>query len=189
MHGRLAFVLRATQNNDKVIILDSEQGKLELYKKTNLPIYNGLLIRWESSKQQLIIIEALPLPIQFNQNLLSFYHFVLEICSNYIPIGLVSVEVFELIYFLYFNFQIFINHDRQKIFVVRLFCVLGLGVDGIRFRNLLPLLSIPIDRINKQEIDLEIEKELDVFIEESLDFHTLSYKFKTRLFYKKVGTV
>ena len=189
MYGGLAFVLRVCPNKNKIILLDRKNGKIELYKKNRLTIYNGLLVNCHDNGKQAVIAECLPSGVKFNQVQLSFYHLILEICLNFIPLGMLCPEIFDLIYFIYFSFHLLETSISKKILIYKMFCLLGLGPDSCKYKHLSKLLFIPIDIIVMHHIDLEFEKELNIFIKESLDLYPSIYKFKTKFFLKEIGVL
>lgn len=189
MHAGLgfAFVLKVSNKTSKVVLLDKEHGKLELYSKKRIAIYNGLLIKFEANGRALNLVDLYPIHFKFNKSQLKFYHLVLEICENFIPPGLESPDIFELLRFLYFSFDSFDSNFSQKLFLHRLFSKIGIGSGNKKFSALSNLLLNPIDRIVQQPLDLETEERLNSFIKESLDLNPSIYGFNTRCFFRDVG--
>ena len=95
----LAFVLRVSNKHSKVVLLDRGQGKFELYSRASSSIYNGLLIKYDAeSKRLLNVADWYPLSSKFGDKRLRFYHLVLEICEKFIPVGLESSDIFDLMH-------------------------------------------------------------------------------------------
>src|SRR3990167_7062189 len=119
MHGGLAFVLRVYPNKNKTILLDRKNGRIELYQNNKLSIYNGLLVNCHDDGKQINIIECLPSGLNFSQTQLSFYHLILEICLNFIPSGIFCPEIFDLIYFVYFSFDLLEAPASKKMLIYK----------------------------------------------------------------------
>ena len=189
MHPGLSygFVLRSSNKTSKVVLLDKDCGRLELYSRKNFSIYNGLLIKFEADGKSLSLADSYPIHFKFSKSTLKFYHLVLEVCENFIPPGLESGDIFELLYFLYFSFGSFSSGVSQKLFLHRLFNKLGIGSGSNKYSELSKLLLNPIDRVVQHPLDLETEYRLNAFIKECLDLNPAIYGFNTRCFFREVG--
>lgn len=112
---------------------------------------------------------------------LIFFHHVLEICYFFIFEGSPVSEIFELLSFLYFSADTIYNRCSKKIFLCKLFFLLGIYPEDKHFQLLFfnRVASESIDILINETIDLRIERRLDAWLSACLAMHPYVNSFKT----------
>lgn len=182
-------------NKHKIILLDKELGKTECFLSKSdvaIKLSSGALFKYSKVNSNsnfignLDIIES-PLD-QAKANIL-FFHHVLEICYYFMSMESPEPEIFNLLIQLYYNFDKYLDAKFQKLFICRVFALLGLYPKDYATKSakFLHFLSIPVDMITQAEIDLVIERLLNNWIAECFNLHPYAHLFKTKNYLSNLG--
>lgn len=195
MQCNTGIILRVDfSNKQKIAIYDRALGKLEFNvwsdKSRNLNLCNGMLINYVIGKDSRLLINNINIinaPFELAKLNILFLHHILELSYYFTSPGVEDVELFDLIYFLFYSFDQLENLRLQKIILVRFFLLLGFYPEDDGAKNYFYyLMSIPIDSIMAMAIDLKYEKELDLWIMKCINMHPYARSFKTKHFLNKI---
>lgn len=198
MQCNTGIILRVDfSNKQKIAIFDRDLGKLELNvwsdKSRSLNLCNGMLINYVIGRQSRPLINNINIinaPFELAKLNILFLHHILELSYYFTSPGIEDVELFDLIYFLFYSFDQLENLRLQKIILVRFFLLLGFYPEDDGAKNYFYyLMSIPIDSIMDVAIDLKYEKELDLWIMKCINMHPYARSFKTMHFLNKIVTL
>ncbi len=178
----------------KLAVLDNALGKI-MCVPNRQNICAGSLISYDITHQRTIYfardIELLYMPLDLAKEDILFLHHVLEICYYFIPVGSMPVtrttsEIFKFIQFLYSSEYLLKHLFFKKIFLFKLLVSLGVYLPGNKFKNVYfhRLASLSIDMIVNEDIDLEVERDLDVWLSNCVSMHPCVDYFKTVHFLK-----
>lgn len=177
----------------KVIIFDRSLGKFDAIVPSTIKHFNlcnGLLVNYNYQlKGKLQFIDNINIindPFLLAQNDLLFFHHILELCYYFIPMGISCDDLFDFIKFLFFSPQKLKTVKSQKILLCRFFLLLGMYPECKTSPKFNYLMSIPIDIVDNELIDLENEKELNLWIIKCINIHPYAKSFKTINFLTEV---
>jgi hypothetical protein len=177
-------------SNNKVIILDKIQGKIECI--TTMPSLSvGSLITYNIRQKQathFISDSALIyIPLSLAQADILFFHHVLELVYYFIQIGDCAKEVFDLLAFLYSASIVTMTQQAKKFFLLKLLTSLGSVPEHneIRTKVITYLNTMDIKQLNEIIIDTTSEKELDRWLWCCVWQHPYVNEFKTVHFLAK----
>ena|SRR3990167_5814709 len=187
MNPAYAFILKLSTKGGRALFFDKQIGTFEAFLDFKAQVFNGLLVKYQLNNGFVKVVEKIPSNFYFGFQDLQFYHFILEVIYNFIPIGMDSDQVFNLMQFIYISFDTIESNKQRKFIIFNLFTLLGAGANETKYPNLLTFSKFPIDRMVHCTIDLEIEEELNAFIRETLDSYKITFSFKTGSFLKEVG--
>jgi hypothetical protein len=171
----------------KLALLDRDLGKI-MAVPHRVDISHGTLISYFSRTQEsmhfIYNIDIMDMPLALAQHDIFFVHHVLELCYYFIPQGSQALHVFRTLLHFY-EFPVILDTPvMKKIFIMKIFFMLGVHPEGNYLRNAqcIELLSTSIDILASRSIDLSIEQELDVWLEYCIKNHPRSEYFKTMNF-------
>ncbi len=177
-------------DQSRCIVLDQELGKINGYLSLcrQPQLCHGMIIRYANKEykngRHLYDIEILETSHVLAKKNIIFLHHLLEFCLFFVPQGLpthVLISFFK---------EIYLHHDHlnqpliQKILICKLLNLLGIFPEheAIQIPKILFFLSMPVDRLVDQEIDLKIEQQLDTWIFYGVQMHPTPQCFKTMRF-------
>lgn len=185
MEKRTGIVLKTYFSlKRKISVLDQENGRID-YVTSMEDICTGTLIRYGvhlgNGAHFIHDIDKIGLPLLLARQDLLFFHHILELCYFFIPSGSDSLELFSLIEYLYSIENNLLSSWFKKVFLVKFFMIIGMYPEesGSITACVHRLSLIPIDKLFTQEIDLDNEKELDVWLKSCVSAHPAINKFKT----------
>lgn len=170
----------------KITILDAKLGKIEVTPAFNnrsqgpQAYFNfspGMYIRYRldnSSKGTIISdFSIYAIPTYWSRYNLVFFHQVLMLCYYFSPLDQESFELFNMVKQLYVNPMEFSKLISQKIFICKLFKVLGIFPAHIidKDKKLYYLIFHIIDSNVELEETKEISAMLDYWIESCIQVH------------------
>lgn len=175
------------KNRERVSLLDSQLGKLEVSFNRFLPGY-GVLLEYTIIKTvfagrvnyALDSIEFIAIPTKCYPQKLHFFHQVLEICYYFIPLENPIPGVFDLLFLLYDEQKWATKHFFEELFICKLFMILGFFPEEPQFltQSFMRLAELPIDTVLDEHVDLERSKEMRMWINACLQTHPQAKKFK-----------
>lgn len=170
--------------HNTISLLDQTHGK-QRFVLRDASVSVGALVEYTYSlRRRYTVIDSLEvvaLPFSLAKKDILFLHHVLEICHYFIPEGSCETGVFQLLHTLYTQGHKFDNPLMQKIFLAKLFMLLGMHpeLEPNNVRYFERLLSEPIDKIIHEQLDLVVEQELGRWIYACVIVHPLASYFKT----------
>jgi len=181
----IGIILKKYQPKKKTIaILDKNAGKIKCVpNKEDLPL--GALIQYfiknNRSPYFLENIEIIHIPFDVAIDDILFFHHVLETCYNFIPYHCPADQVFELLKYLYLCGNSIKCNNNKKLFLFKLFTILGLYPEGVKFQTPFfhALAITSIDTIISKNLHLNSENKLDAWLHYCMTMHPEFSKFKT----------
>lgn len=183
------IVLRQPHNgNNKISVLDKEIGKIDgIVPATHLHrLCRGAIIQYVISTQRngslFQALDIIEIPFEWARHDILFLHHLLEITFHFLPFHIKHDSVFELLRFIYSMPR---GHSLllKKLYVMRLFILLGMYPDINKDSTLVIALKRPFDDIVDKGIHLGInESELDAWLLECVFTHPHVSLFKTMHF-------
>lgn len=183
----------------KIALLDQHCGRIDasvrfVYKnKFCEQICSGTVVTYELAERghffTVHLQKFIDVPLRLAKNNILFLHHLLELCYFFIPAGgHDSPSVFDLIQFLYCNKGVAIASSVQKLFLLRFFALLGIHSESIHLRD--PLfhywISCPLSVLFEQQIAIENERLLDVWLINCVNSHPMVGSFRTVRFLDEV---
>lgn len=192
MKRHIGIVLKKYHPKKRVaVILDNDLGNIKCVPGYQEPVL-GSLISYFITKQKPFCfiknIEILHIPFKTAVDDILFLHHVLELCHEFIPPLCPSIEVFELIKYLYFFPNMIKYSIDKKIFLLKLFSLLGLYPEGLQFQTAYfhMLATKSIDTIISEHLHLKSEIEIDNWLHQCIEMQPELGNLKTINFlYKK----
>lgn len=178
---------------NKILIFDRTMGKLNVSLSANKisNLCNGTIFTYDFNEKNTFFIinnlNILDVPLNIGKTNILFLHNILEICYYFLPFGVVSNELFDLISFLYFYFDKFQTDQLQKFFLCRVFLILGIYPEVKMSDYFNYVMSLPIDMVDKNSIDLSLDKELNLWIIKCMQIHPYKNSLKTINFLTRVA--
>lgn len=173
----------------KLCVFDRVWGKIDCVPEREYPIERlsvGTLIFYYSEKQRrryypITNVDMVRAPFAAARSDLLFVHHVLEIAYNFISFEQHDNALFELLTFACAHGQLLRSAREKKLFLFKLFVVLGMYPEGSLFRcaELHCLAVGAIDNLFDLNIDLKIEKELDYWLLKCIAMYPGADNFKT----------
>lgn len=191
MEERCAIILKSDiSNRNKITVLDRDAGVCTLYVHQKHACCCGAFVRYHAEmRAHSLCVRELSLcsiPAFSSVPALLFFHQVLEICLHSVPCGDAAEDVFDLVAFLYSRENSLLLDCQQaamaqKVFLCKLFIVLGMYPDDKKFQKLYfkRIMIESIDSLMLQPIDLVYEGELDEWIRACFAIHPYRQSFKT----------
>ena len=175
---------------NRIILLDREKGKIScIMQGKNICL--GSVISYVCEKRQrgtfLCDVEVIEVPCELAQQDILFLHHTLEICFYFIPFDGGKSQVFDLILFLYAHISVASERARKKLFLCKLFTMLGICPEYKTAEKIYFYLAelSSVDMITHEAIDLKNERTLERWLLQSLLEHPRMQKFKTIHFLTK----
>ena len=169
-------------------MLDSQLGKIVCVPRTGKQIATGALISYDIAHQTSLYfihsIELLYIPFDLARDDILFLHHVFELCYYFVPVGSSPHPSFALLRFLYTTGYKLSNTFLKKVFLFKLFTLLGIYPEEKEFSN--PyfnyLVALSVDMIVNESVDLEVERELERWLNKCVLIHPCVEYFKTTYF-------
>ncbi len=127
-------------------------------------------------------ISITDLPFDLGRSDIFFWHHILELCYYFVPIGVHTSQLFELLSFLYtVDTGTCWKRETKKIFLFKLLATIGLYTELPAFApaRVHQLLSVPLSMIEQEELDEETEKILNQWLRVCVAEHPAIKYFKT----------
>lgn len=198
MKKKIGIILKKYQPQKKTIcVLDSELGKIKCIPNIQSiqNIVLGSLIQYYITNNRspyfissISSMEIIHIPFDIAISDITFLHHILEVCNQFIPINSPAEEIFILISYLYLSSHKIKCKMKKKLFLFKLFTLLGIYPEGEKFQTLYfyKLATESIDTIISKNLNLESEKNLDNWLQYCLKSQPEFSNFKTVNFlYKK----
>lgn len=191
MEEKHAIILSSyIANRNNLLVLDSHDGVCCLFFKRQPRCCCGDLVTYSLRTQgRYCFVDDMftnAAPALAHVDALFFLHQVLEICRYSVPEGDEARAVFNLLLTLYGEKgSCLLGQQRaflsQKIFLCKLFILLGLYPDDKKFQKLYfnRIIHESIDSLMDQPIDLKYAGELDEWIRACFAIHPNAKSFKT----------
>ena len=187
----VGIILRkSSSSNNKVIILDKIQGKIECV--TTAPsLATGSLITYNINQQRSTHFindsTLIYMPLSLAQADILFFHHVLELVYYFTHVGNCAKEVFDLLAFLYSASIATMTHQSKKFFLLKLLTSMGSVPEHneTRTERITQLTTMDIKQLNEVTIDAVYEKELDRWLWCCVWQHPYVNEFKTVHFLAK----
>lgn len=182
---RYGIVLKKDKYTPYVALLDKVLGRIDGTSYHGKIVSVGDVVSYTESKMNkkygMSIGNTEYSPLVLGHYDISFLHHVLEVCYYSIPVGTIETVVFDMIMFLYKYFSPAWSMANKKLFVIRLFLVIGLYVEhGMLYESTINhLCTMPIDKIFSCTIDLDHKKNIDDLLCLLLAEHPYRDQFKT----------
>lgn len=191
----VGIILRkSSSSNNKIVILDKIQGKIECI--TNTPSFStGSLITYNIGQQRSIPFindsTLIYMPLSLAQIDILFFHHVLELIYYFSPMGSCAKEVFDLLAFLYATSLNTITNQFKKLFLLKLLTSMGSIPEHNETRtpSITQLNSMNIRQLHAITINATHEKELDRWLWYCVWQHPYVNEFKTVHFLSRNRTL
>jgi len=202
----IGIILKRYQPKKRTIsILDRELGKIRCVPR-NQNIVLGSLVAYTITSNQspkrltssgltnnrlpyfIQEVEILHIPFETAIDDILFFHHVLELCYSFIPPQCPAAEIFEIIKYLYFFPNMIKYNIDKKLYLFKLFTLLGLHPEGVQFQtpSFHNLATKSIDSIVSEHLHLKSEIEIDSWLRCCIATQPKFSNFKTINFlYKK----
>lgn len=179
-------------HDNKVALIDQDKGRINaiLYKKS---IIEGSLIQYslKTSKMSLLLddVEYLYTPLEWGKNDLLFFHHILEICYFFIPLYSCVEGIFNFLCFLFQMQDRSLSSDFQKIFLCKLFLILGIypQTDFLKTTIAKKLFYISLEDMILLKIENKDLTRIDQWLKQCIMQHHMILNFKTLTFFKRAG--
>lgn len=174
----------------KIMVLEAQTGKAQ-YVPAHEDICVGTLLEYyvPADEHNLFIysVEKIGLPMLLARDDILFLHHIFELCYYYVPMGSPAPEVFALLIYLYQRDALIGAVTAKKLVLVKLFALLGIIPDAkISNKQAFKIiLGIPVDRLLQEDIDLEMERDIDIWLHHCIALHPYGNHFKTTYFLTK----
>ena len=168
----------------KIAVLDDTFGRIDCVPAA-LHCSVGALIEYNITPRDQISfiqkIEYISLPFDLISSDILFLHHVLEICFFYIPVGSPEPHIFSMIMSLHTKKNAEFSSLHKKVFIAQLFFHLGMYDQNTALQKVFfsSLGIFPIDTLVQRVIELDIEKEIDIWLFKSIKMHPYFEQFKT----------
>lgn len=181
MNGVNALILGKNSRKHEFYLL-CETGLRVNCKIWNAEIAPGAIIQCEQQQNGVIShfnLEFMPLTLA--QSELPFLHHILEMCTFYILPGSHAPEVFKAVAYLYDQKKLPFCRQFKIIFLMQLLMQIGhyTAMPAISKKVLTQLLTLPIDSIAANTIDLSCQRALRAWLLRCIGHHPLAQEFKT----------
>lgn len=160
MEKNTGIILKTCQNKNRIaFVLDYNLGKVKCIPN-NDNIITGSLVNYglKNNKTPYLIesIELLHVPFIIANNDILFLHHVLEICDLFLAFENKANEIFDILIYLYKNENQFLEINKKKLFLLKLFTLFGLYPEEVEFQtSYFHNLAIEsIDKIMTKNLDL-----------------------------------
>lgn len=180
------IILKLIPEKDLCIILDSLHGKIPCRSKSKI-LLNGLEISYFlNKKKDYFFLEKITIennPFEVAKENLFFLHHILELTNFFSPLEKPNEEIYNILNFFLKYYPKFQSKIKQKIFLCKFFSLLGIYPDMKQISyNIFEFIISPIDIVVDIEIDLNIERILDLWINYGIETHPYYKKLNTRRF-------
>lgn len=191
----IGIILNINISTYRAILFDKFLGKINIpmFQKFNTSnnLCNGALISYslniENEKAKIQGINIIDVPFLIAKKNILFFHHIIELCNFFVPIGLPSNELFEMLNFAFYSFDEELNNlQKQKIFLTKFFLSIGNYPENEALKSYIyEIMKIPIDTVINTQIDLKDEKELNLWILKCMNMNPYFKYFKTTNFLNK----
>ncbi len=174
----------------KIALLDKKHGRVDgiVYSKQ---VVVGALVHYNMRpKRAIFIIDDMniqEMPMHLARQDILFLHHVLELCYQLIPINSCVDGIFDLLMHLYSTRVYEASSQYKKLFLFKLLTTLGIytSVEKMSRSTFDMLISMPIDSMCDETLNLESEKELDIWLYYCITEHVRTDLLKTIHFLSK----
>lgn len=167
----------------KIIVLDKRFGRIDGIIKTFQPSVGSVISYHIEHKRARVVFQDSTLlytPLSLSYQDLQFFHHIFEIIYYFAPVGSCVYGVFDILAFLYTVEHMLITMKFKKIFLFKLFTMLGLIVSSYMHDVLFDRLkAVSIDQLNSIVMTDDEERQLDVVLWDCIMQHPCGSKFKT----------
>ncbi|MFC1843010.1 hypothetical protein ACFLYU_05125 [Candidatus Dependentiae bacterium] len=191
MKKHIGIVLKKCAYKKRIaFIFDYNLGKLKCVPNRENIVLGSVITYFITNNRSPYFIELLEtvhIPFDAAISDILFLHHILETCYNFIPTQSPSEDVFILIKYLYLSSNRIKCKVDKKLFLCKLFMLLGLYPEGIKFQTpyFCSLATEPIDKTISKKLHLKNEIELDNWLHccvttypEFSDFKTINFLYK-----------
>lgn len=172
----------------KLSLLDNKMGKIAGVPQSSNHIAAGSLIEYSLVEQTscsfLYNINVHDVPFKLAYHDILFLHHVLEICYYFMPIKSYNPTVFILLQILYTSDSWLYAMSVKKLFLLKLFVLLGLYPEDEKFKipSFHLLTSLPFTQMLNEQIGSYNEDAIDEWLRSCIASHPIAGKFKTTYF-------
>lgn len=170
-------------------LLDRLEGRIDMLgeplgKRYGQPI-RGACIAYvpgiKRGKPVAQAIEIIGMPFSAAKSDILFLHHVLEMTYSFLPIGALGTDIFYLISLLYAVSEMVQTSDAKKLFLIRLFDLLGLHPECEQFHGpeFHTIVARPIDTLLRQNIDLTMQEYIQAWLHDCIKTHPMIDSLKT----------
>lgn len=174
----------------KIALLDKEYGRIDGIVRPNKVVVGALVHYSMRPKHMMYMIDDMnihEMPMQLARQDILFLHHVLELCFQLIPVNSCVDGVFDLLMGLYATHVYISPVQYKKLFLFKLLTTLGIYAYTQKMGKSTfdKLLCMPIDSMRYETLDLESEKELDIWLHYCITEHVRVDSLKTIHFLSK----
>ena len=165
-----------------VSLLDKSLGHITgILMHDTLSIGTVLMYRLDPTGQRYFVkeLELVDMPFILARHDMLFLHHMVELCYTFIPEGVHSERIYDLLRFV-FNKSLITKQQKTKILCV-LYALLDLYVDDASLYNsyIHELAQVPLDAMIDKDIDTNIEKNISRWLYQCIDMHIQVHQLKT----------
>lgn len=168
----------------KIALLDKKYGRVDGVVYSNQVVLGALVHYRMRPKHAFYIVDDMnihEMPMALARQDILFLHHVLELCCQLIPVNSCVNGVFDLLMDLYSTHMHTSSVQYKKLFLFKLLTILGIypytqKMQGPIFDR---LVRMPIDSVCDETLDLESEKELDIWLHQCITEHVRVNSLKT----------
>ena len=179
---------------NKVALIDHKKRRFNGIVMSKKILIEGSIIQYTLERKGTVDIlhnvEYLAIPLQWGKQDLLFLHHILEICYFFIPPESTIDGVFEFLFFLLHSEQLSWTLTLQKLFLCKLFLLLGMYPQTVFFKTniMKKLLYISIKDVIQLEVDNHEQPLMDQWLQQCILNHQKEFSFKTMAFLERTGT-
>ena len=194
---QLALVLHQHESG-YLSLLDRLEGRIDLRaesvgKKYAQPIRGACIAYVPGTPRGKPIaqaIEIVAMPFKVAKLDILFYHHILELVYEFLPLGALGTDVFYLVTLLYTVSDMVKTAHAKKLFLIRLFDLLGLHPHSEQFHGpeFHTIVARPIDTLLQENIDLKMQEYIHAWLDDCIKTHPMIDSLKTVHFLDDVRT-
>lgn len=174
----------------KIALLDKQYGRVDGIVYSNHVVVGALVHYTMRPKRTAYIIDDMNIhgmPTHLARQDILFLHHVLELCYHLIPVNSCVDGIFNLLMCLYSTHVYKASVQYKKLFLFKLLTILGIYACSQKMNKALfdRLMYMPIDSMCDETLDLESEKELDIWLYYCITEHVRMDLLKTIDFLSK----
>lgn len=190
MNNTAIIIKKLYSYGSHIALIDQQKGRINgiLHNK---PIIEGSVIQYtvDAMTKSSILkdVEYVYIPLQWGKKNLLFLHHILEICYFFIPLSSCAEGIFDLLCFLFRMQEASWSIINQKIFLCKLFLLLGVypHMSFLKTDVASRLFYISLEDMLQLKVDLQEQRIMDQWLKQCIAQHHMSLDFKTMIFFKE----
>lgn len=171
----------------KIALLDKKYGRVDGIVHSKQVVLGALVHYRIRPKHMIYIVDDMnihEMPMELARHDILFLHHVLELCCQLIPVNSCVDGIFDLLMDLYSIHMHTSSVQYKKLFLFKLLTMLGIYPYAQKMQKSVfdRLVCMPIDSMRDETLDLESEKELDIWLHHCITENVRVNSLKTMHF-------